>query len=596
MLRLALSSLWLTPILLGATTLAAVASAPQAIETVPVQKDGTFHGVDGPQAPLLVAEVPSKEAASVGMDRVPSIQDVASYQDDLTQVNGQVTSVSQLTDVKPTDWAFQALQSLVERYGCIVGYPDKTYRGNRALSRYEFAAGVNACLDRINELLAAATADLVRKEDLIALQKLQEEFAAELAALRGQVDALEARTATLEKQQFSTTTKLTGEVIFAISDTFGDAATRNGSNGFITAGTPARRINRDDNTNTIFSDRVRLAFDTSFNGKDRLRTRLQARNTTPFSGALTGTNQTRLSFDGSEGNAVGVDKLYYRFAVGDNLRIQIDAINDEVYDALISSLSPFESSGSGAVSRFGRFNPVLRINNPQSSLARGGSTFSGSAGITLAYKFNDVFRVEGGYLSDTASNDPGVKNGLFNGAYAAIAQVVFTPGNFTFGINYSHSYYPGNDVNLTGSTGSSFASSPFGAVATSADTVGGSVQYKFSPQFLLGGWAGASFAHRRSNSDEATVLNAAVYAAFPDFGKEGNLLGILAGLPPRVIDNDVANREDREAYSVHLEGFYRYRINDNIAITPGIFVIFNPENNARNDTEYVGVLRTTFTF
>ena len=52
---------------------------------------------------------------------------------------GQVTSVSQLSDVKPTDWAFQALQSLVERYGCIAGYPDKTYRGNRAMTRYEFA-------------------------------------------------------------------------------------------------------------------------------------------------------------------------------------------------------------------------------------------------------------------------------------------------------------------------------------------------------------------------------------------------------------------------------------------------------------------------
>ena len=52
----------------------------------------------------------------------------------------QVTSVSQLSDVQPTDWAFQALQSLVERYGCIVGYPDKTFRGNRALTRYEFAA------------------------------------------------------------------------------------------------------------------------------------------------------------------------------------------------------------------------------------------------------------------------------------------------------------------------------------------------------------------------------------------------------------------------------------------------------------------------
>ncbi|OWY66980.1 hypothetical protein B7486_33615 [cyanobacterium TDX16] len=48
----------------------------------------------------------------------------------------QVTSVSQLSDVQPTDWAFQALQSLVERYGCIAGYPDGTYRGNRALTRY----------------------------------------------------------------------------------------------------------------------------------------------------------------------------------------------------------------------------------------------------------------------------------------------------------------------------------------------------------------------------------------------------------------------------------------------------------------------------
>ncbi len=84
----------------------------------------------------------------------------------------QVTSVSQLTDVKPTDWAFQALKSLVERYGCIVWYPDKTYRGNRALTRWEFAAGLNACLDKIQELIAAATADFVKKEDLETVKRL----------------------------------------------------------------------------------------------------------------------------------------------------------------------------------------------------------------------------------------------------------------------------------------------------------------------------------------------------------------------------------------------------------------------------------------
>jgi len=126
-----------------------------------------------------------------------------------------VTSVSQLSDVKPTDWAFTALQSLVERYGCIAGYPDRTFRGKQATSRYEFAAGLNACLDKINEIISAGLADKVSKEDLATLQKLQEEFAAELATLRGRVDALDAKTAKLEAQQFSTTTKLSGEAIIA---------------------------------------------------------------------------------------------------------------------------------------------------------------------------------------------------------------------------------------------------------------------------------------------------------------------------------------------------------------------------------------------
>jgi len=111
-----------------------------------------------------------------------------------------VSSVSQLSDVRPTDWAFTALQSLVERYGCIAGYPDSTFRGKQATSRYEFAAGLNACLDKINEIISAGLADKVSKEDLATLQKLQEEFAAELATLRGRVDALDAKTAKLEAQ------------------------------------------------------------------------------------------------------------------------------------------------------------------------------------------------------------------------------------------------------------------------------------------------------------------------------------------------------------------------------------------------------------
>jgi len=128
----------------------------------------------------------------------------------------QVNSVSQLSDVKPTDWAFQALQSLVERYGCIAGYPDGTYRGNRAMTRYEFAAGLNSCLDRVSELIAAGTTNLITGEDLAIVQKLQAEFATELSVLRGRVDTLDARTAQLEANQFSTTTKLNAEIIVVV--------------------------------------------------------------------------------------------------------------------------------------------------------------------------------------------------------------------------------------------------------------------------------------------------------------------------------------------------------------------------------------------
>ena len=181
------------------------------------------------------------------------------YIQENTRHQPQVTSVSQLSDVQPTDWAFQALQSLVERYGCIAGYPDGTYRGQRAMTRYEFAAGLNACLDRINELIASATDDLVSREDLAALQRLQEEFAAELATLRGRVDALESRTAELEANQFSTTTKLTGEAIFALS-----------------------AASEGDDREGVFQQRVRLNLNTSFTGKDLLITRLQVGNSTPF--------------------------------------------------------------------------------------------------------------------------------------------------------------------------------------------------------------------------------------------------------------------------------------------------------------------------
>ncbi|HEY9836315.1 MAG TPA: iron uptake porin, partial [Vampirovibrionales bacterium] len=191
----------------------------------------------------------------------------------------QVTSVSQLRDVQPTDWAFQALQSLVERYRCIAGYPDGTFRGNRALTRYEFAAGLNACLERINEIIAAQIEGVLGRDDLITLQRLVEEFGAELATLRGRVDSLEVRVTELEANQFSTTTKLFGESIFALSVAEG-----------------GNSVGGETDSGVQFGTRTRLEFLTSFTGDDFLHTRLQVNTLDAFSGTNTFTPEGDLKF------------------------------------------------------------------------------------------------------------------------------------------------------------------------------------------------------------------------------------------------------------------------------------------------------------
>merc|ERR1712226_196104 len=118
----------------------------------------------------------------------------------------QVTSITQFSDVYPTDWAYQALANLIERYGCVAGYPNGTFRGNRAMTRYEAAALLNACLDRITEVTDE-------------LRRLIKEFEKELAIVRGRIDGLEARVGELESTQFSTTTKLKGKANFVLGAT-----------------------------------------------------------------------------------------------------------------------------------------------------------------------------------------------------------------------------------------------------------------------------------------------------------------------------------------------------------------------------------------
>ncbi|MEH2461474.1 iron uptake porin [Nostoc sp.] len=526
----------------------------------------------------------------------------------------QVTSVSQLSDVQPTDWAFQALQSLVERYGCIAGYPNRTYGGNRAMTRYEFAAGLNACLDRINELIATATADLVKKEDLATLQKLQEEFAAELATLRGRVDAVEARTAQLEANRFSTTTKLNGEVIIAGVGASGGAP-------------------NNSDSNIILVNRVRLNLTTSFTGKDLLITGLQAYNflggadgqgslqqslglaapllsassaRTSFEPQFPGLNVNTLSSVGA--NSVQLYKLLYIFPVANKLTL-FAGTAAETSDAF-PTITPFYGEGQESISRFAGLNPVLRVSGGTSGTglaSAAGFIFNISPNLDLRALYGSV----NANLTQKSASEalPGVSTtplgaGLFSGSSVIATQLTFKPSAaLDIGLNYAHSYH---EINILG-TG--LISSDIGALAGVAagtpltlNSVGGTVTWRLSSKIALSGYGAAIFVDAASNSVNASTTFTSWMAGihFKDLFKSGNTAGILFGQPLYRTDAggsaQLTPTGENRATPYHLEAYYRLQVSDNISITPGAFILFNPEGNSNNETTTVGVLRTTFTF
>ena len=515
-------------------------------------------------------------ATSVPTVTVAQLASVAqlAQPDDLAQV----TSVAQLSDVKPSDWAFQSLQSLVERYGCIAGYPDITYRGNRALTRYEFAAGLNACLDRINNLIAASTAHMVKKEDLATVRTLQEQFAAELATLRGRTDALESKTATLEKQQFSTTTKLSGEAIFALSQEF----------------------NRSGNQ-AVFQDRVRLSLNTSFTGKDLLLTRLSAGNARPFDTAGLNANgdsdglQT-INYGASENydNRVSIDKLSYSIRLGDRLGIYIPAWNGQHYDYAPTMNPALDSKDSGTttISMFGQRNPIYSI--------------GGGSGMGANYALGGGIQVSAGYLAKTAAN-PTAGNGLFHGDSSFLAQVSYAPPKspFQVALTYVNAYKKTGAIfdggaGIQGSIGTAIANNSLAVGDGNAivNAYGISAAYKFSPKFILNAFGTYATADFRipGGSDAATIVTYGVGAAFPDLGKKGNLLGFVVGVEPYATNANLSFGGGVNSAPLHVEAFYKYQVNDRISITPGIVWVSNPGQLDGNKSAVIGTLRTTFTF
>ncbi|MFB2836305.1 iron uptake porin [Floridanema evergladense] len=522
----------------------------------------------------------------------------------------QVTSVSQLRDVQPTDWAFQALQSLVERYGCIEGYPDRTYRGNRAMTRYEFAAGLNSCLDRIQELIASLPQG-VSREDIDRLRKLQEEFAAELATLRGRVDALEARVSKVEAQQFSTTTKLRGFVAFNLS-TAAIAGDEVKVEGF--SGPPAMAmrdpvtnrpmVRRAGNPNTTLSGLAWLNFNTSFNGRDSLVTKLVTGNgNSPvnqlLSAGLFNTAGTPF-FDQTAGvfaNQVVLGELFYSFPVGDNLRL---TVGPRINWFLHFDFNPFTLPFTGA-------NTFNTINSSFATSTKRG------AGAVVEWTISKNFEFRTGYLVENIEFIPGVRpaadpnRGLFNGADTITAELTVKPAP-TANIRFLY-----QRSNLARNFLGQIAAQPILGVAddgfggrvhdATADTFGVNFDWLITKSFAVFGRYYYSSTNinpinPRLPDGNINAQNIQGGLAFPDLAKKGALGTLTFVIPFDVLQGRrfLVAGGGNGGTQYEIGATYFFPISTNVAIMPSLYVIGNINNFDDNPTVFVGNLQTQFRF
>ncbi len=463
----------------------------------------------------------------------------------------QVTSVSELSDVQPGDWAFTALQRLVEEYGCLEGFPDRTYRGNRALTRYEFAAGLNACLDVVIQLIDGGTG-------LDEIRRLQEEFAAELATIRGRVDTLETDVAELEANQFSTTTKLRGQLDAHLVVPFGDTTA-------IIDNTPGQGPSQaptgQDGTvggaeaDATFEYRARLNFDTSFTGEDRLRIRLQASDA---AGSLLNTenglaNQSGRT-DGFQDN-IKLDDVYYSFPIGNRISGIIAANSVVTDDFVTSTIVPFDGPS------------VADAGGPEFyDLYRGGNSFGAGANIA----FSDNLVLDLGYATDRGNvnsinsvNNPGLGTpdngvGLFN-SYSYIAQLnLLTDGLIDAAVAYID-----GDQNAVGSP---------------EYTIAGLLNLNFG-RFQVGG----HYAYTPANGggDLDSYMGG---VAIADLFGTGNEFGVYGGISPAI------NRDP-----LLVEAYYQIAVNEFFTFTPAVIYADN-DSGVGDDNNVYGALRATFKF
>jgi hypothetical protein len=460
----------------------------------------------------------------------------------------EINRVEELSDVKPTDWAYQALKSLIDRYGVkINGFTDNTFRGDRPISRYQFTVGLAAVLDKIEDLIGNAIGEQYVKDDIIVVQKLKREFEGALKQLTISIDTLEARNAELQANQFSPTTKLQGQQITAYSD--GNRASK-----------------------TIIS-RTRLNLATSFNEKDLLFTQLESGNN---GGDAIGFAQQKdinlLGVNGLLANGGGLDftevesalrlrRLYYSFRPTKDFAVTVGP--------KISSRD-FIDRNRYANKEGEDFSSGFFLNNPlvvQNQIDR-----QGGAGVAVAWEpKNSALKVRSLYIANNA-NQTNSNNGLFGDTHQGTVELEYSPRKeLALRLQYTNAEINNTDINALGLNG----------------------EYSFNQNLGLFGRLGfGNYQGFNTGLNQNVDLQPWTWAlglGLKNLVLPGTLAGFAVGQP--FITEGAGN-----ATQTNFEAFYNLELSDNLSVTPVFSVVTNADNDSRNGTIWQGTLRTVISF
>ena len=544
---------------------------------------------------LLVAPAAVGFLASGASAADLNINGVSDYADDAVDGLEQVTSITQFSDVYPTDWAYQALSNLIERYGCVAGYPNGTFRGNRAMTRYEAAALLNACLDRITEITDE-------------LRRLIKEFETELAIIRGRVDGLEARVGELEATQFSTTTKLKGQ-----ADFFMGAVTYEDRDKCNKKAAKGKTYNGTDCTSDAFNFTYRLTLNlnTTFTGKDRLYTRIRTGNmesSTPW------VQTDSYLADAKKGdNTLKVDKLWYTFPIGSGFKATVGALIENYY--MIETPT--------------RYKPILKA----LKLGGYGALLGASTGQGFGLQWRQqvdpgeaAFNVASNYVADGGDGADGFsREGMFGENTDAYWLNQIGYGNRKWHIsalyalkNAGQSCPDPSYVRKNGACKPAGGGSKSSGVKTGAKAAMGysTPRAKFlghplNAVGLRGYWqpeesgfiptisAGVDFGFADGNYkwDAKETFGWMVGLGWKDAFLQGNKLGIGFGSY-----SSYATEVDGTGYpgddNFAIEGYYDFQVTDNIKVTPAIFWVDKAygQEGYKSQNKLGGLVKTTFKF